>query len=117
MLEAIRKIPDTPHTHPLIYDRSLTIVGLKWNQRFRDKKTNLNICHHMVKLFVHTTAKQVISGRGKNENLCEMSKKCTYKACKTNVFICCRRRRGCLSSLVEGRAGVKEATLHNVTFN
>ena len=39
---------------------------------------------------VHTTAKQVISRRGKNENSCEMSKteKCTCKACKTTVFRC-----------------------------
>ena len=26
----------------------LTIQDLNWNQRFRDKKTNVNICHHMV---------------------------------------------------------------------
>ena len=26
----------------------LTIQELNWNQRFRDKKTKLNICHHMV---------------------------------------------------------------------
>ena len=39
---------------------------------------------------VHTTAKQVISRRGKNENVCEMYKneKCTCKACKTTVFSC-----------------------------
>ena len=38
----------------------------------------------------HTTAKQVISRHGKNENVCEMSKneKCTCKACKSNVFHC-----------------------------
>ena len=37
---------------------------------------------------VHTTAKQVISRRRKNENVCEMSKNenCTCKACKTIVF-------------------------------
>ena len=37
---------------------------------------------------VHTTVKQVISRRGKNENVCEMSKteKCTCKACKTICF-------------------------------
>ena len=27
----------------------LTILELNWNQRFRAKKTKLNICHHMVK--------------------------------------------------------------------
>ena len=61
---------------------------------------------------VHTTAKQVISRHGKNENVCEMSKneKRSRKACETIAFyrqICKfvtfllpRRRRGCLSSLL-----------------
>ena len=26
----------------------LTILELNWNQRFRDKETKLNICHHML---------------------------------------------------------------------
>ena len=39
---------------------------------------------------VYTTAKQVISRHGKNENACEMSQneKCTCKECKTFVFHC-----------------------------
>ena len=39
---------------------------------------------------VHTTAKQVISRRGKNENVYKMSKneKCTCKECKNTVFHC-----------------------------
>ena len=39
---------------------------------------------------VHTTAKQVISCRRKNENVFKMSKneKCTCKACKNTVFHC-----------------------------
>ena len=39
---------------------------------------------------VHTTARQVISRRGKNENVYKMSKneKCTCKACKNTVFHC-----------------------------
>ena len=39
---------------------------------------------------VHTTAKQVISRRRKNENVYKMSKneKCTCKACKNTVFHC-----------------------------
>ena len=41
-------------------------------------------------LVVHTTAKQVISRRRKNENVYKMSKeeKCTCKACKNTVFHC-----------------------------
>ena len=87
----------------------LTILELNWNQRLGHKKTKLNICHHNAHV-VHTTAKQIISRRRKNENVFKMSKdeKCTCKACKNTVFIfkyanlwgfCCRRRRGCLSSL------------------
>ena len=39
---------------------------------------------------VHTTAKQVISRRRKNENVFKMSKKdkCTCKACKNTIFHC-----------------------------
>ena len=39
---------------------------------------------------VHTTAKQVISRRRKNENVFKMSKdeKCTCKACKNSVCHC-----------------------------
>ena len=39
---------------------------------------------------VHTTAKHVISRRGKNENVFKMSKNetCTCKACKNTVFHC-----------------------------
>ena len=81
-----------------------------------DKIEHLSSYAHVV----HTTAKQVISRRGKNENVYKMSKneKCTCKACKNTVFhcnyanlsgFCCRRRRGCLSSLIaheaEGRVG------------
>ena len=51
------------------------------------------------------------AGHRKNENVFRMSKDeiCTCKACKNNVFpvkyanlwgFCCRRRRGCLSSLL-----------------
>ena len=69
----------------------LTILELNWNQRFRGKRTKLSSYAHVV----HTTAKQVISRRGKNEKVCEMSKneKCTCKACKackackTTIFL------------------------------
>ena len=51
---------------------------------------------------VHTTAKQVISRRRKNENVFKMSKdeKCTCKACKNTVFHCqiCRFVRFLLPS-------------------
>ena len=76
-------------------------------QRKEDKIKHLSSYTHVV----HATANQVISRRGKNENVCEMSKngKCTCKACKIIAFSVkyanlrhsyCRRRRACLSSLM-----------------
>ena len=51
-----------------------------------DKIEHLSSYAHVV----HTNAKQVISRRGKNENVYKMSKneKCTCKACKNTVFHC-----------------------------
>ena len=51
-----------------------------------DKIEHLSSYAHIV----HTTAKQVISSRRKNESVYKMSKneKCTYKACKSTVFHC-----------------------------
>ena len=53
------------------------ILELNWNQRSR---RSLN----------WPAAKQIISRRGKNENVCEMYKneECPCKACKTIVFHC-----------------------------
>ena len=55
--------------------------------QIKDNKTeHLSSYGHVV----HTTAKQVISRHGKNENVYEMCKneKCTCKACKIIVFYC-----------------------------
>ena len=62
----------------------ICVLELNCNQRFRDKKTKLNICHHML------TSTTQLSHRGKNENVCQMFKneKCTCKACKAIVFLC-----------------------------
>ena len=69
-------------------------------------KTKLSICNHTL-----TTAKQAISHRGKNKNVCEYSnmKNVLAKIAKQLFFIikyanlwrsCFRRRCGCLSSLI-----------------
>ena len=63
--------------------------GIKLEPALRtqeDKIEHLSSYAHVV----HTTAKQVISRRRKNENVCEMSKdeKCTCKACKDTFFHC-----------------------------
>ena len=46
-----------------------------------------SICHHIAHV-VQTATKQVILRRGKNENVCEVSKneKCLCKACEAIVF-------------------------------
>ena len=48
------------------------------------------MCQNMLTSSIHTTAKQVISRRRKNENVFKMSRddKCTCKACKNTVFHC-----------------------------
>ena len=63
----------------------LTVLELNWNQRLGHKRTKLNICLSSYAHVVHTTAKQVISRRRKNENVSKMSKneKCT---CKNTVL-------------------------------
>ena len=55
-------------------------------QKYDDKTEHLSSYAHVV----HTTAKQVISRRRKNENVFKMSKdeNCTCKACKNNGFHC-----------------------------
>ena len=81
----------------------LTILELNWNQRFGHKITKLNICHQMLTYVVHTTTKQVISRRRKNENVYKMSKneKAPFFIDKYAYLwgFCCRRRRGCLMKL------------------
>ena len=64
----------------------LTVLELNWNKPLGHKKTNLSSYADVV----HTTAKQVISRRRKNENVFKMSKDeiCTCKACKNTVFHC-----------------------------
>ena len=70
-----------------------------------DKIEHLSSYAHVV----HITLKQVISRRGKNENVFKIMKNARAKRAKILFFIvkyanlwgfCCRRRRGCLSSLI-----------------
>ena len=90
----------------------LTILELNWNQRLGHKKTKLNICHHML-----TSSTQLQSSsfhvveRTRTSSKCQKMKNARAKRAKILFFIvkyanlwgfCCRRRRGCLSSLVLG---------------
>ena len=63
--------------------------GINWNQRFGNKKTKLNICHHLLTSSTQLQNK-FISRHRKNEKVFKMSKdeKCTCKACKNTVFRC-----------------------------
>ena len=64
-----------------------TILELNWNQRLGHKKKKIEHLSSYAHV-VHTTAKQVISRRRKNENVLKKSKieKCTCKA--SNMQIC-----------------------------
>ena len=88
----------------------LTILELNWNQRLGHKKTKLNICHHML-----TSSKQLqnrsfdVVERTRTSSKCQKLKNARAKLAKILFFIvkyatlsgfCCRRRRGCLSSLM-----------------
>ena len=54
------------------------VLVFNWDRRLRDNRQN----------WTFVIFSQVISRRGKNENVCEMSKneKCTCKVCKTIAF-------------------------------
>ena len=87
----------------------VTILELNWNQRLGNKKTKLNICHHML-----TSSTQLqnwsfhVVERTRTSSKCQTMKNARAKRAKILFFFvkyenlwdfCCRRRRGCLSSL------------------
>ena len=87
----------------------LTILELNWNQPLGHKKTKLNICHHML---VSSTQLQNRSfhvvERTRTSSKCQKTTNARAKRAEILFFIvkyanlrgfCCRRRRGCLSSL------------------
>ena len=88
----------------------LTILELNWNQHLGHKKTKLNICHHIYAHVVHTTAKPFyVEERTRTSSKCHKMKNARAKRAKILFFIvkyanlwgfCCRRLRGCLSSLI-----------------
>ena len=87
----------------------LTILELNWNQRLGHKKTRLNIYHHML-----TSSTQLqnssfhVVERTRTSLKCQKMKNARVKRAEILLFIveyanlwgfCCRRPRGCLSSL------------------
>ena len=64
-----------------------TILKLNWNQRFRDKKTKLNIFHRMLTSSTQLQNRSFhVVERTKTSAICQKLKNCTCKACKTIVF-------------------------------
>jgi len=87
-----------------------TLLELNWNQRLGHKKTNLNICHHMLTSCTHLQnwSSHVVE-RTRTSTICQKLENARAKRAKILFFIvkyanlwgfCCRRRRGCLSSLL-----------------
>ena len=88
----------------------LTILELNWNQRLGHKKIKLNICHHLL-----TSSTQLQNRsfnfveRTRTSSKCQKMKIARAKRAKILFFtvkyanlwgFCCRRRRGCLCSLI-----------------
>ena len=88
----------------------LTIRELNWNQRLGHKKTKLNICHHMLASSSQLKNRSFhVLERTRTSSNCQKMKNVRAKRAKILIFIvkyanlwgfCCRRRRGCLSSLL-----------------
>ena len=88
----------------------LTVLELIWNQRLGHKKTKLNICHHMLTLSTQLQNRSFhVIERTRTPSKCQKMKNARPKRAKILFSIvkyanlwgfCCRRRRGCLSSLL-----------------
>ena len=94
----------------------LTILELNWNERQGHNKTKLSICYHMLLSSTQLQNRSFhVVERTRTFSKCQQMKTCTCKAwkackaCKILFFIakdanlrdfCCRRRRGCSSSLL-----------------
>ena len=88
----------------------LTILELNWNQRLGHKRTKLNICRHMLTPSTQLQNRSFhVVERPSTSSKCQKMKNARAKRAKIMVFIvkyanlwgfCCRRRRGCLSSLL-----------------
>ena len=85
----------------------LTVLELNCNQRLW---TKLNICHHMLTSSTQLQNRSFhVVERTRTSSKCQKMKNTSAKRAKILFFIvkyanlwgfCCRRRRGCLSSLI-----------------
>ena len=88
----------------------LTVLELNWNKRLGHKKTKLNICHHMLTSSTQLQNRSFhVVERTRTSSKCQKMKYARAKRAKILFSIvkyanfwgfCCRRRRGCLSSLL-----------------
>ena len=104
----------------------LTVLELNWNKRLGHKKTKLNICHHMLTSSTQLQNRSFhVVERTRTSSKCQKMKYARAKRAKILFFIvkyanlwgfCCRRRRGCLSSLL--KIDCRNAKLHfQMTFS
>ena len=104
----------------------LTVLELNWNKRL-GHKTKLNICHHMLTSSTQLQNRSFhVVERTRTSSKCQKMKyaranlkraKMLFSIVKYANFwgFCCRRRRGCLSSL---KIDCRNAKLHfQMTFS
>ena len=100
----------------------LTILELSWNLRLGNKKTKLNICHHVLTSSIQLQNRSFhVVERTRTSTKCQKVKNARAKRAKILFFIvkyanlwgfCCRRRRGCLSSLITRMVNASLSTGH-----
>ena len=93
----------------------LAILELNWNQRLAHKRTKLKICHYMLTSSTQLQNRSFhVVERTRTSSKCQKMKNAGAKRAKILIFIvkyanlwgfCCRRRRGCLSSLIGEQYG------------
>ena len=91
----------------------LTMLELNWNKRLGHDKTKLNICHHTLALFKQLQNRSFhVLEITRTSTKCKKNEYARAKHAKIMFFIvkyanlwgfCCRRRCGCLSSLITRR--------------
>ena len=89
----------------------LTVLESNWNKHLEHKKTKLNICHHMLTSSTQLQNRSFhVLERTRTSSKCQKMKYARAKRAKilfsivkyANLWVfCCRRRRGCLSSLLK----------------
>ena len=89
----------------------LTILELNWNEHLGHKRTKLSICHHMLTSSTQLQNKSFhVIERTRTFSKCQKMKNARAKRAKLLFFIVkyanlwgfgCRRRRDCLSSLLQ----------------